>query len=144
MARSSVGLVPRHKSLPDLAFAYGLPAPTSEVQMERVLDRWEAEVAAKLAVASALLALGTLPAAGIARLVFTPGLEAAGVVVLAIVAAAALFGLLSGLSAISLTLRARLGDPSLFVKLGVPLAMVVCFLLLGLSAAAFLLAGFSW
>lgn len=131
-------------SLTDLSLAYGLKAPTTEGQMERVLDRWEAEVAARLAVASALLALGTLPAAGIANLVFPGGLEGAGLAVLAIVAACALFGLLSGLSAISLTLRAGLGDPSLFVKLGVPLAMAACFLLLGLSAAAFLAAGLSW
>ncbi len=125
----------------ELVAQYSVPPPITEAQLGRLLDRWEAELVAKLAVASALLAL-TAPAAaslvGAGPLVQVLG---ARFVIGAVVAILSLFGLLSGVSALSLSLRSRLGEPSLLIKVGLPLAVVASFFMLLAGAGALFLSG---
>jgi len=136
-----VRFVPRPKGLKVPAEAYGLPLPTTEAQVGRLLDRWEGELEAKLAVAAALFAFSTPAVAAWVNAAVPHLLDGALIVTLAIVAALSLFGIPSGLSALSLTLRSGLGDASLFVKIGVPLSMVAYFFLLLFAGAAALFGG---
>lgn len=125
----------------ELAAQYHVPAPMTEAQLGRLLDRWEAELAAKLAVASTVFALTTPAAATLAGAAFPGLLSGARLVLVAAVSVLSLFGLLSALSALGLCLRSGLGEPSWLVKVGVPLSIVVSFFMLLAGAGALFLSG---
>lgn len=134
-------LLPARAGLHNILVRLGLPLPRSEVEEMRLLDRWEAEVAARISLVAVLMAATAYGSAMFATFSFPPIPSSIVKIVFVVIGGLSLAAFVSALSAVRLGWRSMLPSPSPSFGVGIALGLAVAPLGVLVGVAGLLFAG---